>query len=188
MPLEYMNHLARIKATEVDTEQAKQLAEKALRIYSNYPAHVAVRAQSQLLRSLAIHVIELSSQINETKQSFTTSDKELELSDWLNSIAADIISGHCQDNVIAHLQKHVHEPLGEGEPCKNLKEWMASLVNLVEIAKRVFGIYPDVEDQLERLQRKFEKEGVENGYTPNPRSAIKTDEQENKQNRKQTDH
>ena len=43
---------------------------------------------------------------------------------------------------------------------------MASLINLVEIAKRVFDIEPTANEQL-RLQIKFEKEGIENGYTPN---------------------
>ena len=181
MPLEYMNHLARIKASEVNTELSRELAEKSLNIYRNYPAHVAVREQSQLLLALALEVINLASRVDKLEQGNTFSDKELELSDWLNSIATDIISGHCQDNIISHLKKHVHEPLGEEHSCKDVKEWMASLVNLVEIAKRVFGIYPTTEEQLERLQRKFEKEGVENGYTPNPRSLINHDEQTAKQ-------
>jgi len=53
--------------------------------------------------------------------------------------------------------------------CNGSHIWMASLVNLVEIAKRVFDIDPTTTEQLSRLQIKFDKEGVENGYTPNPK-------------------
>lgn len=42
---------------------------------------------------------------------------------------------------------------------------MASLMNLVEIAKRVLGVYPTVDQQLDRLQKKYDSSI---GYTPNP--------------------
>ena len=94
--------------------------------------------------------------------------KEQELSNWLNAIAVDIKSNKCQDGILQHLLKHCGEPVGEGEPCTDLNEWMASLLNLVDIAKRVFDLNPTTEDRLDRLQKKFEKEGLERGYTPNP--------------------
>lgn len=96
-----------------------------------------------------------------------------ELSDWLDAIAEDIKSDHCQDGILEHLHKHTGESIGVGEPCENLNEWMASLINLVEIAKRVFDLNPTSEDQLDRLQKKFEKEGIERGYTPNPKFKSK---------------
>jgi hypothetical protein len=92
-----------------------------------------------------------------------------ELSDWLDAISEDIKKGSCRDGVLHHILKHAGEPVGIGEPCEGMREWMASLVNLVEIAKRTFDIHPTPEEQLSRLQRKFEKEGLINGYTPNPR-------------------
>jgi len=100
----------------------------------------------------------------------TEQAKQAELARWLDAIAADISSGSCPDNILRHLHKHTGEPIGVGEPCENLREWLASLVNLVEIAKRVYDITPTASEQLSRLQTKFEKEGVANGYTPNPRS------------------
>lgn len=92
-----------------------------------------------------------------------------ELSNWLDAIAKDVRDGTCRDNIIYHLRKHAGEPIGIGEPCEDMREWMASLVNLVEIAKRVFDIEPTEDEQLSRLQTKFDKEGLENGYTPNPK-------------------
>jgi hypothetical protein len=38
-------------------EDIMQFAEKAMRIYQNYPSHVQSRQQSQILRRLAEHVI-----------------------------------------------------------------------------------------------------------------------------------
>lgn len=96
-------------------------------------------------------------------------EQQKELSLWLDAIAEDIKKGKCRDNILYHLQKHTGEPIGIGEPCENMREWMASLINLVEIAKRTYEIEPTVSEQLSRLQIKFDKEGVENGYTPNPK-------------------
>jgi hypothetical protein len=97
-------------------------------------------------------------------------NEEQELSNWLDAIAKDIEAGQCRDNILPHILKHAQEVVGPGAGCENMQEWMASLVNLVEIAKRVFGIYPTAQQQLERLQTKFDKEGLENGYTPNPKA------------------
>lgn len=91
-----------------------------------------------------------------------------ELSLWLDAIAKDIKDGKCKDGILYHLRKHSGEPIGIGEPCENMREWISSLVNLVEIVKRVYDIEPTPQEQLSRLQIKFEKEGIKNGYTPNP--------------------
>lgn len=99
-------------------------------------------------------------------------NKQKELSLWLDAISEDIKNGTCRDNIIYHLRKHAGEPIGIGEPCEDMREWMASLINLVEIAKRVYNIEPTVSEQLSRLQIKFEKEGIENGYTPNPKLKV----------------
>ena len=76
---------------------------------------------------------------------------------WIQAIADDPKTTF--NDVVVHILKHVFMEISElqnGSPTEQL-EWLASMDNLLDIAKTMLKVEPSVELRLQRLQAQVDK-------------------------------